>query len=47
MPTDPDQPAERTFPIEAVRGFVEAGTMQPDELVIIEHGLIAAREVLG
>lgn len=47
-PTDPNQPAERTFPIETVREFVEAGTMNSAELVIIEHGLAAAlRDLRG
>ena len=45
-PTDPGQPRKRTFPIEAIRGFVDTGTMQQSELNIIEHGLRAAHEKL-
>lgn len=45
-PTDPGQPAVRTFPIEALHDFVEAGTMNLSELEIIEYGLIAARQEL-
>jgi len=45
-PTDPGQPDERSFTLDKIRTFVAAGTMQPAELVVIEHGLAAAAHEL-